>query len=278
MLTKSLINDENSSYVLNSILQNLPREEVQTLKTNQVTESKTKCKKCNCKNSKCLKLYCECMAGGEYCGSDCRCQNCYNNPVFKTSRSQAVSQILEKNPHTMTKSNTDNQLNKDTSTTQKLLRSRGCTCKKSGCNKKYCECFAAGVPCGEFCRCENCKNCNGIRPHQSAETSEGSFHCKSEDECYTTLSSQEITTVQINSFDQQELHLSDSALSTDRNEAFEPRGDAYKRSIRGIKQFGCQLEQDRSDTSEGLELGQKTLLNQDIYIVKQAAVPSLDDN
>ena len=31
-------------------------------------------------------------------------------------------------------------------------------CKKSECLKKYCECFANLVVCGESCKCSNCKN------------------------------------------------------------------------------------------------------------------------
>ena len=35
-------------------------------------------KKCNCKKSKCLKLYCDCFANGDFCGGSCSCTNCAN--------------------------------------------------------------------------------------------------------------------------------------------------------------------------------------------------------
>eukprot|EP00730_Choanoeca_flexa_P004123 TRINITY_DN11605_c0_g1_i4.p1 TRINITY_DN11605_c0_g1~~TRINITY_DN11605_c0_g1_i4.p1 ORF type:complete len:231 (+),score=7.43 TRINITY_DN11605_c0_g1_i4:333-1025(+) len=40
--------------------------------------SSTPTKSCNCKNSKCLKLYCDCFAHGGYCGPNCNCSNCQN--------------------------------------------------------------------------------------------------------------------------------------------------------------------------------------------------------
>lgn len=45
--------------------------------------------KCNCKHSKCLKLYCECFRRGEYC-TDCNCKNCTNNVENETARKEAV--------------------------------------------------------------------------------------------------------------------------------------------------------------------------------------------
>ena len=34
--------------------------------------------KCNCRKSKCLKLYCDCFSNGLFCSKDCECANCAN--------------------------------------------------------------------------------------------------------------------------------------------------------------------------------------------------------
>lgn len=52
---------------------------------------------CNCKNSRCLKLYCECFSSGEYC-TDCNCVNCENNSDHEQRRKAAVLATLERNP------------------------------------------------------------------------------------------------------------------------------------------------------------------------------------
>ncbi|KAM3371709.1 hypothetical protein ACQJBY_018881 [Aegilops geniculata] len=54
-------------------------------------------KQCKCKNSKCLKKYCECFASGGYC-NDCNCKNCYNNVGHEAARQDAIDAAMERNP------------------------------------------------------------------------------------------------------------------------------------------------------------------------------------
>ncbi len=42
-------------------------------------DTSEKTKQCNCRQSSCLKLYCECFSSGIYCSVFCTCDPCKNN-------------------------------------------------------------------------------------------------------------------------------------------------------------------------------------------------------
>ncbi|XP_068635141.1 protein tesmin/TSO1-like CXC 2 [Aristolochia californica] len=125
------------------------------------------CKRCNCKKSKCLKLYCECFAAGVYCVEPCSCQDCYNKPVHEDTVLATRKQIESRNPlafapKVIRSSESLPDIGEEYNKTPASARhKRGCNCKKSSCNKKYCECYQGGVGCSSNCRCEGCKNAFG---------------------------------------------------------------------------------------------------------------------
>ena len=52
---------------------------------------------CNCRNSSCLKLYCECLKKQEFC-KNCNCKDCHNKEG-DVLREIKISQIKKKNPN-----------------------------------------------------------------------------------------------------------------------------------------------------------------------------------
>lgn len=79
------------------------------------------------------------------CTAECACSGCSNCEGHSEAIAKAKS-IIQTKTASMSKTN----------------GTKGCTCKKSQCKKKYCECFNAGLACGEDCKCEDCLNgeCN----------------------------------------------------------------------------------------------------------------------
>ncbi|KAG7542902.1 Tesmin/TSO1-like CXC domain [Arabidopsis thaliana x Arabidopsis arenosa] len=131
------------------------------------------CKRCNCKKSKCLKLYCECFAAGVYCIEPCSCIDCFNKPIHEDVVLATRKQIESRNPlafapKVIRNSESVLETGDDASKTPASARhKRGCNCKKSNCLKKYCECYQGGVGCSINCRCEGCKNAFGRKDGSS---------------------------------------------------------------------------------------------------------------
>jgi hypothetical protein len=121
---------------------------------------------CNCKKSKCLKLYCDCFAVMNYCSEHCNCADCCNTSARENIRQDAIRSTKERNAFAF-----------QTKINEKEQHLTGCHCKNSMCLKKYCECYTGGAICGENCKCKSCMNFAGsadlLKARSAARDSDG---------------------------------------------------------------------------------------------------------
>ena len=107
---------------------------------------------CNCKNSRCVKMYCECFRENGFCGNGCKCKDCKN---FVNSEERALSMSLAGRKQA---EEFAFKISKEELVSKVGGEGKGCKCKKSQCNKKYRECYNEGALCGTDCACVDCLN------------------------------------------------------------------------------------------------------------------------
>ena len=91
---------------------------------------------CNCTKTRCAKKYCECFSNNRYC-KDCNCVDCLNKYKYSNNNNSSSKELSEND-----------------------IEEIFCTCTKSNCNKKYCECYKSNKKCSDKCKCSNCLNNN----------------------------------------------------------------------------------------------------------------------
>lgn len=107
---------------------------------------------CNCKNSSCIKMYCECFRENGFCGKFCKCKDCKNHEGNAERSLNLQNRNKKQNDGLVFK------LSKDTLAEIPHRTKRNCKCQKSQCQKNYCECFNDGAFCSSRCCCINCLN------------------------------------------------------------------------------------------------------------------------
>lgn len=115
-------------------------------------KQKKKKSSCSCLHSRCLKLYCECLKAGKFCGPSCLCVNC-KNFIDNPKRRKVIKKIERKRKRNLTlfrisKKGEDNF----------HIKKKGCSCEKNRCLTLYCSCKREGKSCNKSCRCVGCCN------------------------------------------------------------------------------------------------------------------------
>uniref|UniRef100_A0A7S1FPP5 CRC domain-containing protein n=1 Tax=Corethron hystrix TaxID=216773 RepID=A0A7S1FPP5_9STRA len=95
---------------------------------------------CNCKKSRCLKLYCECFANEIYCDG-CNCNDCQNIAAYEIKRVEAIKATKAKNPNAFKQKIHKGSIATTAVGPNPSSHNMGCRCKKSACLKKILRVF-----------------------------------------------------------------------------------------------------------------------------------------
>ena len=130
-----------------------------------------KIRSCSCKNSRCLKLYCDCFSSSEFCDPKiCKCSNCHNDDKNKEARNAARNFCLSKNENAFAVDKKTRKEQRDALLlSQPEAPPQACFCTKSKCLRKYCGCFFLGFFCSELCGCVSCANIPSAHPNSRPE-------------------------------------------------------------------------------------------------------------
>lgn len=141
---------EGPSLILDAFLTQPSFLEAPRLELNTLQAPRPESGGCNCRNSRCLKLYCECFKKNQTCNG-CNCIGCENHEG-SAFRNERIRFVEKRNPFAFQPPLIDAKAPGGPQ------HQKGCNCHKSHCLKNYCECHQLGALCGEFCKCKDCHN------------------------------------------------------------------------------------------------------------------------
>uniref|UniRef100_A0A6S8DAU9 CRC domain-containing protein n=1 Tax=Aureoumbra lagunensis TaxID=44058 RepID=A0A6S8DAU9_9STRA len=164
-------NRMNNDIFMKRYAQNIDHEILEEERLARKRKSETPLRACNCKRSKCLKLYCECYAAGVFC-FDCNCTACENTvpTTYKNFTKERITHADAGGTPTLPPPTGGSESSTCNKRKSHAKQRDGCNCKKSKCLKKYCECYEADGHCDEKCKCINCKNYPGSAELYAART------------------------------------------------------------------------------------------------------------